>query len=75
MHHNLAALGRVAENDGFAALCNLLSFYSPGDEIDVSSCAIVLGLEPTLVAFYLDTLQEVGAITFIPPTTPLSLAA
>ncbi len=75
MHHNLAAVARTARNADFAALCNLLSFMEPGDEIDVTNVATILQIEPTFVAFMLDTLVEMGALLNDPEDDGVALAA
>lgn len=75
MHHNLHSLAHQAANPDFAALCNLLSFYEPGTEIDVEHCAKVIGIEPTLCAWFLDTIMETGAVLWQPDPSGFALAA
>lgn len=75
MHHNLASLARQAANPDFAALCNLLSFYEPGTEIDVAACAAVIGIDETMCVWFLDTIMETGAVLWQPDPSGFALAA
>ncbi len=63
MTNKLAYLASVARSDDFAAVCNLLSFYAPGEEVpEPEEIAATLNIDVDVVRFSLDTLFECSAI-------------
>lgn len=64
--NNFALIRNLTRNADLRRLCLVLGQMQPGDEIDETEVATLIGCDKDTTSFLLDTLHEVGALA-LPP--------